>query len=443
MMTTPETVIPEKYKDDPNIIFVDPDKVEPEFLLESIPGQETLNRINHKVGTTGESIEDILNFVFEETRDMFNCDRIGLAFLTDNNERVTAYMAVSDYEPMRLQKGYSEDLRGSSLEYILKSGRTRIIEDLEEYGRKFPESRSTKILLEEGVRSNMTSPLMVDDRIVGLFFRSSRNPKSYRLKHVHTHLSLADRLSQVVEKAYRIEQLKTAMNNYTEMLGFVSHEIKSPLSTIIMDCKMMLDGYMGPLEPRVDQRIKRIVARGEYLLGMVREYLDLARIEGGELKLRNYKNVDLKFDIIEHSIDMHQTVAEENGMTIHFDAPPTPVTVKGDPGLLRIVSVNLLSNAIKYGARNGRIDIVLTPTCEGARFSVQNEGPGFPKSQIPNLFKKFSRIQTPELIQKKGTGVGLYTVWRIIKLHRGRIRAESEEGSWARFTVDLPFSEQE
>ncbi|HPQ40364.1 MAG TPA: GAF domain-containing sensor histidine kinase [bacterium] len=438
-----KTIIPERYRDDPNVIFVDPEKVEPEFLLETIPGQDTLNRINQRVGSTGESIEDILNFVFNETRDMFECDRIGLAFLTDNNERVTAYMAVSDYSPMLLQKGYSEDLRGSSLEYILRSGRTRIIEDLEAYFRKHPGSRSSKILLEEGVRSNMTSPLMVDDRIVGLFFRSSRKPKAYRLKHVHTHLSLADRLSQVVEKAYRIEQLKLAMNSYTEMLGFVSHEIKSPLSTIIMDCKMMLDGYMGSLDSRVEQRIQRIVDRGEYLLGMVREYLDLARIEGGELKLRSYKDIDLKVDILEYAIDMHQSLAEENAMTCHLEAPPTPVTVKGDPGLLRIVAVNLMSNAIKYGARNGRIKIVLSPTCDGARFSVQNDGPGFPESEVPNLFRKFSRIQTPELIKKKGTGVGLYTVWRIVKLHRGKIRAESRQGSWARFTVDLPFSEEE
>lgn len=438
-----EFIIPEKYQNDPNIIFVDPDKVEPEFLLETIPGPDTLYGINQRVGGTGESIEDILNFVFTETRDMFECDRVGLAFLTDNNERVTAYMAVSDYEPMLLQKGYTEDLRGSSLEYILKSGRTRIIEDLEAYFRKFPDSRSSKILLEEGVRSNMTSPLMVDDRIVGLFFRSSRKPRAYRLKHVHTHLSLADRLSQVVEKAYRIEQLKLAMNSYTEMLGFVSHEIKSPLSTIIMDCKMMLDGYMGTLDPRVEKRIGRIVARGEYLLGMVREYLDLARIEGGELRLRTYKDIDLKVDILEHAIEMHQSLAEENNISLHLKTPPTPVIVKGDHGLLQIVAVNLLSNAIKYGSRNGRIEVVLTPTCDGARFSVKNSGPGFPKSEIPNLFKKFSRIQTPELIKKKGTGVGLYTVWRIVKLHRGKIQADSEEGSWAKFTVDLPMGDNE
>jgi signal transduction histidine kinase len=230
------------------------------------------------------------------------------------------------------------------------------------------------------------------------------------------------------------------MKSYMEMLGFVSHEIKSPISTIIMDCKMMLDGYFGTINPKVEQRIKRITLRSEHLLGMVREYLDLARIEGGELRMRSYKEVDLLRDVISPMVEMHQTAAEQKNINILVDSPPTPVTVKGDPGLLGIVATNLLSNAIKYGDEKGQIEVEIFPTCQGARVSVKNDGPGFPRTEIPNLFRKFSRIQTPELIKQKGTGVGLYTVWRVIKLHGGKIRAESEQGSWAKFIVDLPVT---
>jgi len=70
--------------------------------------------------------------------------------------------------------------------------------------------------------------------------------------------------------------------------------------------------------------------------------------------------------------------------------------------------------------------------------AVWNEGPGFPEAEKSRLFRKFSRLQTPELLKQKGTGVGLYTSWRIVRLHGGRIRADSEEGHWAEFRVELP-----
>ena len=87
---------------------------------------------------------------------------------------------------------------------------------------------------------------------------------------------------------------------------------------------------------------------------------------------------------------------------------------------------------------NGRVRLRTEPTSRGAAFSVWNEGPGFPASQRPRLFRKFSRLDTPELRKRKGTGVGLYTSWRIVTLHGGRIDAMSEEGAWAEFRVEIP-----
>lgn len=78
----------------------------------------------------------------------------------------------------------------------------------------------------------------------------------------------------------------------------------------------------------------------------------------------------------------------------------------------------------------------------GSAFTVWNEGPGFPAAQRARLFRKFSRLDTPELMKRKGTGVGLYTSWRIVSLPGGRIDASSEEGSWAEFRVQLPAAGQ-
>jgi len=106
--------------------------------------------------------------------------------------------------------------------------------------------------------------------------------------------------------------------------------------------------------------------------------------------------------------------------------------------LLQIVVVNLLSNAVKYGNEGGEVRLTVRNEDDRLITSVWNEGPGFPEEEQSKLFRKFSRIQTPELLQRKGTGVGLYTTWRIVQSHQGRIEARSKHGEWAEFTFTIP-----
>mgnify|MGYP001015535009 CR=1 FL=1 len=108
---------------------------------------------------------------------------------------------------------------------------------------------------------------------------------------------------------------------------------------------------------------------------------------------------------------------------------------------MRIALVNLLGNAVKYGNSGGAIRLTIETNGGRLRVSVMNEGPGFPAGMRDQLFKKFSRLNAPELKKRKGTGVGLYTTWRIIESHGGKIGAESEPGRSATFYFDLPLIE--
>ena len=432
--------IPEKYMNDSNIVFIHPETAMNDDAPLDAGARAVLERINRQIGSAGYSPHDILAFVFNESRSLFQCNRLALAFLTDGDERIKSYSVVADYEPLRLKSGYSEEIQNSSLEFVLKNRCPRIIHDLSVYLKRHPTSRSTKLMLHEGIRSSMTCPLSLDNRIVGLFFRSSIHPHIYNLNHIRFHLAIAERMSQVIEKVYRIEQLTTAMKNYDEMLGFISHEIKSPIATTIMESKLMLSDYLGELSPGVRERLERIVGRNERLLEMIRDYLDISRLEGGELRVNLTKNVDIAFLVIKPIIDIMRSDAEQKRIGIIQKLPEKKVLAEIDPDLIRIVLANLISNAIKYGNEDSEILVELESSSDGFRIIVTNEGPGFPKTEIPNLFKKYSRLQTPELIRQKGTGLGLYTVWRIVKLHRGHIYAESEQGSWARFTIDIPWT---
>ena len=125
-------------------------------------------------------------------------------------------------------------------------------------------------------------------------------------------------------------------------------------------------------------------------------------------------------------------------MKLEIAVPDAAVPATGNSELLRVVLVNLIGNAVKYGRELGHIRVALDVQGERAEISVWNEGPGFPPEKRSDLFQRFVRQNTPELIRRKGTGLGLYTCWKIVQLHDGQIWADSELGAWARFAFRIP-----
>ncbi|MEW6525563.1 MAG: GAF domain-containing sensor histidine kinase [Spirochaetota bacterium] len=395
---------------------------------------KALDTINQKIAS-GQSLIDIIEYFFKETQHIMPCDRIGIAF-SDDGKRLTLYHVVASYSPLYLDKGYTADLKGSSLEKIFQDKMPRIINDLEEYYKKNPESQSTWLLLKEGVMSSMTCPLYVEGRIVGVLFRSSRKKNMYGKREIALHQAMIERLSQAVEKAYRIEQLTQAINAYMEMLSFVTHELKSPLSSIVTLGTTLKQGYFGEIPEHCKNTIDRILVQAEYLLTIVNEYLNLARLETGSMPIRK-STVTIAHDIIEPALAIVQPQADAKHITVekHYE----DVQLQCDPDAMKIVMHNLLSNAIKYNSDSGTVRITVKKEGTLCRISVWNTGPGFPETEKHKLFKRFSRIETDELLARKGSGIGLFVTWNIVYLHNGRIYANSAVGQYAEFTVELPL----
>lgn len=399
--------------------------------------EEILSEVNEQV-QHAESLDEVMNFLFEAVKSISPTDRLGLAFVEEDGKRIVEHWAKARYEPLLLGKGYAEDLHESSLMEVLEYGKPRIINSLQQHLTAHPDSRSSELLVREGVRSSLTCPLLVAGKRVGLLFRSSRQEGAYNLHHVRMHLEVADRLSHAVATAYRIEQLDAASKAYMEMLGFVSHELKGPLASIMMDGRLLVDEYLGPLNERQKEKLATILRKADILLSLVREYLDLARIEGGELRLRKRKEVDFGKEVIAPGIEQLQPQINEKNMLLTLDMPDDGPVASCDPALMKIVITNLLGNAVKYGVERGNIILLAERTKASLVVSVWNEGPGFPEEESRKLFRKFARLSAPELTKRKGTGVGLYTCWRIVRLHGGKIWARSEYGQWAEFAFRIP-----
>ncbi len=226
---------------------------------------------------------------------------------------------------------------------------------------------------------------------------------------------------------------------YLEMLGFVTHELKSPLASIVFGIGSLRDKLLGPLTESQEDVLKSSARSADYLNSTIANFLNLSRIEEGELKLK-ISGVILKENIIEPAVNRLQEVATDNKMEVDINVPDELV-IECDPDLMTSVFQTLISNAIKYGQKETRVKIDSELSDGLVKISIFNYGQGFSSEDQANMFTKFSRFSAANYSTKSGTGLGLFVTKNIIFKHNGEIRAESEQGKWAKFTFTIPLKQ--
>jgi GAF domain-containing protein len=165
-----------------------------------------LARIAEKVNA-GLFLDEVLDYVYASFREIIPYDRIGCSLLEDDGRVLRARWARSEAPVLRLTLGYAGTMQGSSLQQVLETGRPRILNDLEEYLRQHPRSELTRLIVEEGVRSSLTCPLINDGKPIGFIFFSSFQPDTYRDVHVELFLQIAGALAGIVEKSRSYKEL--------------------------------------------------------------------------------------------------------------------------------------------------------------------------------------------------------------------------------------------
>lgn len=239
----------------------------------------------------------------------------------------------------------------------------------------------------------------------------------------------------------RNEQVQKANRNYMEMLGFVTHEIKSPLAAIQSMIMVMNQGMIGELPEKAKTFLERIRRNCEELQDMVKNYLDLSRVERGELSA-DKKEIDLVADVVQPCVEQSTTLFESRSVNLQTRVPES-LEIVADPELLRIALTNFLTNAAKYGRENGLARLEASRENGSVRVNVWNEGVGFSEEDRQKLFQKFSRLQNTNTRDKRGSGVGLFLTKQIVDLHQGEVKAESEPGQWAQFSFRIPVRPEE
>ncbi len=231
-------------------------------------------------------------------------------------------------------------------------------------------------------------------------------------------------------------ELRATNRNYMEMLGFVVHELKNPLASSILNVHTVKDGLVGELNATQKEALEAVARSLGHFNNMIKDYLDLSRLEKGELIVHKSR-VRLCAEVVEPVVGGLARGMQERRMVVENHIT-RELEFEADRDLLRIVYDNLLANAIKYGREGGKITLDAAEHDSVVHLAVTNEGDGIPADKLPQLFKKFSRLDVPAHRGKKGTGLGLYICNEILEKHGGSIQAESKEGEWVRFSITLP-----
>ncbi len=186
----------------------------------------------------GLEFDDIMDLVFDSFRSLIPFDRISVALLENQGRDVVARWVRAVLPVRKIQPGYTAPLEGSSLQNIIDTGEPRIINDLVAYLREHPDSRSTKNMVDEGIGSNLTCPLIALGRPVGFVFFSSMQADTFRDVHVNLFLNVTKQLSITVEKGLLYQELNDRSEFKTQLLSMAAHDLRNPLSIIrgYLDC---------------------------------------------------------------------------------------------------------------------------------------------------------------------------------------------------------------
>jgi len=252
---------------------------------------------------------------------------------------------------------------------------------------------------------------------------------------------LEDSNQQLAELTRKLDKknakLKEINHQYLNMLSFVAHELRSPLISVLGFAELLDEQALGSLNDEQHRAVQVMIRSSRTLIDMIQNYLDLSKIEQGELHL-DKKKLDLHNDVLRFVLEEMEEQFQRAELSVYVESEVKPPQVRCDPGLIRVVLNNLLSNAIKYGEQEGRVIIQLSKAERELQVAVTNSGEGMAKKELEKLFQKFTQIDNGHKKSTRSSGLGLYNSRYIIKKHGGKIWADSEMGAWFRVTFTLP-----
>ena len=233
------------------------------------------------------------------------------------------------------------------------------------------------------------------------------------------------------------EKMASASRMKTEFVSIVSHQLRTPLSSIKWALEFIVSGRAGELKEKQLEYTKIMWDNNERVIKLVNDLLNVTRIEEGRMAAKKEE-----FDIGEEAekiISAVSSFAEASNVVVELKNNLNGLKILADKQYVSVALSNLIDNAIRYIHGKGNVAVVLKRKGSFVRVEVKDNGVGIPKSEQRNIFKKFFRSQNIMRHRTEGSGLGLYIAKAFVALHGGKIGFSSEEGNGTTFWFEIPI----
>ena len=336
---------------------------------------------------------------------------------------------------------------------VLLQGKPLLIGDIQAvWDRLHPDNRELAVVT--GTKSLMVVPLKTKDRILGCLLVDRMQEHSLTLEDLELLVTFAHQVASALDNAAAYQQiedlnvgleakvrertaeLEQADRLRSQFLSHVSHELKTPLTSIKGFLQNMSDGLTGPVNDKQQRYLSRVLENSERLIRMIEDLLDRTRIQTGRLELAPAE-IDLA-QAVADAVEQLRPLAQAKRQELEAVLPPVPLIVWADRDRLFQIVTNLVQNAVKFTPESGRIVVMVRQ--EGQRtagITVRDTGPGIPQEFIDKVFDPFFKLKAQ--MRTKGLGLGLSIVRTLVELHGGVIEAHNAAAGGAEFSVTLPL----
>ena len=237
---------------------------------------------------------------------------------------------------------------------------------------------------------------------------------------------LATSFNAMTARLRRVDEMKE------EFFATISHELRSPLTSVREAANLLGDGVPGPLNPKQQRLVNIVASSSDRLLRLVNQILEFSRLRAGMQAIRR-ERVDVD-RLAERAVEELRPRADEAGVQLERERVGSTFSVSGDEDRLMQVVINLAANAIRFTPSGGHVIVRVVDAGSEVEVQVEDTGRGIPAPALPYIFEWYRQAyQDPG-----GTGLGLAIVRSAVEAHGGRITVESHEGKGSRFTVLLP-----
>lgn len=241
----------------------------------------------------------------------------------------------------------------------------------------------------------------------------------------------------LAELKVKSRQLEEASLHKSEFLASLTHEVRTPLTSIIGFAQLMPEARSGQQSERRNRFVQHILASAQHVLDLINETLEIARAESGKVEL-GISRFGLRA-ALEDAVAIIEGSANRRRVTLRLSVDPSLTDVEADERKIKQIVLNLLSNAIKVSRTGGLVEIQARRNQESVEIAVKDAGVGIAPEHLDRIFEAYEQL--PDGSALGGSGLGLALSKHFAELHGGRITVESEVGVGSTFTLVLPVDQ--